>query len=118
MIVIKTTKKDLFYNYLHWLDPVLNLSENERKVLAAFLSLHYAYREYNPVTLNELLFSPETKADLAKRLGLNTSKFNKAFHHLEEKELIKDNQITPYLTKHPRDANFKISVQFILEDKK
>lgn len=88
----------------------------DRKVLAAFLTLHYAYRHYKEDTLNSLLFSEDTQKELQKTLGLSESQFNKSLEHLKEKELIKDNKINPIFTKYPRDANFKLQINFILED--
>lgn len=109
---IKTTKRDLFYNYLTWLYPVIPIKEIDRKVLSSLMFLHYSYKEYDPSTLNQLLFSEETKKDIAKRLNLSDSKFNKALKHLEENGLIQDNKINPLLTKYPKDNKFKININF------
>lgn len=111
MITIKTSKKELFYNWLLWLDPILELKDMDRKVLAAFISLHFTYRSYRDQDLlNEILFSEKTKKDLAKRLELSDSQLNKSIKNLEEKGLIKDNKISHNLTKYPKDGKFKIQV--------
>lgn len=111
MIVLKTSKKELFEKWLLWLNPILNLKDMDRKVLAAFLSLHYTYRNYeNHDTLYEILFSEVTKKDLAKRINLSESQLNKSLKTLTEKGLIIDNKIAPSLTKYPRDGKFKIQV--------
>lgn len=116
MITIKTSKKDLFYKWLLWLDPILDLKELDRKVLAAFISLHYAYRTYQDQTiLNSLLFSEETKKDLAVRLEISESQLNKALRNLEEKGLIQDNKIASQLTTYPPDSQFRINVYFQIE---
>tara|TARA_R110000868_G_scaffold14414_2_gene67053 strand:+ start:46671 stop:47036 length:366 start_codon:yes stop_codon:yes gene_type:complete len=111
MIVLKTSKKELFEKWLLWLDPILNLKEMDRRVLAAFLSLHYTYRSYqNHDILYDILFSETTKKDLAKRMDLSDSQLNKSIKSLEDKGLIIDNKIAPTLTKYPKDGKFKIQV--------
>lgn len=111
MIVIKTSKKELFEKWLLWLDPILDLKDMDRKVLAAFLSLHYTYRNYqNHDVLYDILFSDTTKRDLAKRMGLSDSQLNKSIKSLEDKGLIINNKIVDQLTKYPKDGKFKIQV--------
>ena len=89
MIEIKTSRKDLFSNYLLWLNPILGLSDTERRILSSFITLHHAYKHYHDKeVLNSLLFSEETKKDLAKRLKINNSIFSKAFQSLESKGII------------------------------
>lgn len=111
MIVLKTSKKDLFEQWLLWLNPIIPLKDIDRKVLAAFISLHYTYRFYHShEVLYELLFSEVTKKDLAKRMGLSDSQFNKSIKHLEEKGLIINNKLAEQLVNYPKDNKFKIQV--------
>ena len=116
-IEIKVQKKDLFYEYLHWLDPALNLTDAERKVLSGFIGMHYTYRHYyDPEILSSLLFSEETKKDLAKRCKLPGAVFSKIMKNLEAKSLIVNNKIHENLTAYPKDGNFKINVKFKIQD--
>ncbi len=114
MIKIETQYKDLFYKWLTWLSPVIEIEEGERKLLAAFITLHYFYskRDYNQDTLNQLLFSDETKEGLRTKLQYSKIKFTKAFNKLNELNLIKDGKLHHLLTRYPKDGNFKIVVDF------
>jgi DNA-binding MarR family transcriptional regulator len=115
-IQIKTNQRDLFYNLLTYLNPIIPLKETDRKVLSAFLTLHYKYRAYPLKTLNDLLFSEDIKIDMAKRLNLTYSQYSKAFKHLEDKGLIINNSLHPNLTKYPKDGNFKLNISFKVEE--
>lgn len=116
MIKIETQYKDLFYKWLTWLYPVIEIEEGERKLLASFITLHYHYtkREYNQDTLNQLLFSDETKEGIRNKLGYSKIKFTKAFNKLNELKLIDNNKLHQLLTRYPRDGNFKIVIDFKL----
>lgn len=109
---IKVVQKDLFYNYLTWLYPVIPLKEIDRRVLGAFMTLHHKYKDYDEKELNDILFSDPIKLDISARLNLSESKFNKALRNLQEKGLIQDNKINPVLTKYPKDNKFKINITF------
>ncbi len=116
-MIVETTRKDLFYNWLKWLDPLLGLNESERKVLAAFLQLHWYYttkREYNQDTLFELLFSEEVQQNIREKINLPKIVFSKAIKGLLDKGILKDNRIHPNLIRYPKDDKFKLVVDFKL----
>ncbi len=116
-MIVETTRKDLFYNWLHWLDPVLNLNESERKVLAALLQLHWYYttkRDYNQDTLYELLFSEKIQQDIREKIHLPKIVFSKAIKGLLDKGILKDNKIHQHLTRYPKDDKFRLVVDFKL----
>lgn len=116
MIKVETKFKDLFETWLLWIFPILKIEDSERKLLAAFLTLHYIYtkRQYVPETLNELLFSDETREGIRVKIGYSKIKFTKAYNKLIELELIKDGKLHQLLTRYPKDGNFKINVEFKL----
>lgn len=117
MITIKVQKRELFLKYLEWIDPILKLKDLDRKVLAALLSLHYTYRDYNNIdVLNEILFSSTVRQDLIKRLEISESQFSKSIKSLEEKGLIEDNKLHPTLTRYPKDGKFKIAINFVIDE--
>lgn len=124
MIVIKVEKRELFLKWLEWLSPIIPLKEIDRKVLAGFLSLHYAYRHYNPDILSDILFSDPVKKDFAKRLEISEHQLKKAVENLIEKGLIVENKasgkfnINHILTKYPSDGNFKLIVSFQINEPK
>jgi len=111
-MTIKVPKNKLFYNYLTWLNPMINLTEPERKILSAFLTLHYNHKEYKPEVLNELLFSKDTQKFIQKNVKLQNSQYKKAFESLKQKQLILDNSLSPKITEYPKDNKFKISITF------
>ena len=80
---------ELFQNWIKFLNPILGLrEETEIPVLAAFISLAYNYRDYDPSNLSSLLFSDDTKRSINNRLGFSEKSFNKSFRSLVEKEMI------------------------------
>lgn len=111
-MIINTTRKDLFNDYLLWLNPILNLKEMDRKVLASFLTLHYNYKDYAEETLYSLLFSENTQSNIAKKLDISESQMNKAVSNLQEKKLIINGKLNPHLIQYPKDGNFKINILF------
>lgn len=116
-MIVETTRKDLFNHWLLWLDPLLNLNESERKILAAFLLLHWTYTKrgnYSPEVLFELLFSDDNKESVRQKINLPKIVFSKAFKGLIEKGLFRDNQIHHLLTRYPKDDKFKLVVDFKL----
>jgi hypothetical protein len=116
-VIIETTRKDLFYKWLEWLNPILQLNESEHKVLAAFLTLHWYYtvkRDYQQETINELLFTDETKDSIREKIRLPKIVFSKAFKGLLEKGIIKDGKLSHLLTRYPKDDKFSLKIDFKL----
>lgn len=112
-IKIPVTKRTLFDNYLLFLNPILKLrEESELPLLAAFLTLYYNYRDYNPDTLNSLLFSEDTKKGIREKLKVSEKSFNKSFKHLQEKKMLIDGKLNPILLQFPKDDKFKLNISF------
>ena len=44
-MVIKVKQTELFDKWLEWLHPIMPLKENDRKVLAALITLHYLHKD-------------------------------------------------------------------------
>tara|TARA_R110000868_G_C10495446_1_gene730610 strand:+ start:29 stop:409 length:381 start_codon:yes stop_codon:yes gene_type:complete len=120
-MVISTTRKDLFHDWLLWLDPVFKLSVAERKLLAGYLTIHYYHRHRfsNLITLDDLLFSQSTTDVLLKRNKLTQKKFDEIFAKLKAKGFITDYQdedkdphqkLNPAITKYPVNERFSINV--------
>lgn len=117
-MIVKTTKGKLFLDWLTWLNPIIPLEDNERRVLAGHLALHYQYTllEYNPDTLNYLLFSDKVQEDMQKRLNFTPLEYKLAVAKLNKKGLLQEKQINPKLTTYPRDHKFELNVKFEIED--
>jgi len=105
----------MFKNWLTFLNPILKLREQtELPLLAAFLLLHYTYRDYKEDTLYELLFSPETKKGLREKLGVSEKSFNKSFKGLHNKDMILNGKLHPNIIKYPTDGRFELLFRFKL----
>lgn len=121
-MVINTTRKKLFVDYLTWLDPIFHLKDQERQLLAAYLTLHYwnRHRFSSLVLLDDLLFSKiHTTEQLMKKYNWTEKEFNELFEELKKKGFIqqyqdedKDNhlKLNPMLTKYPLNEKFSINV--------
>lgn len=112
MLVIKTQRNKLFFNYLTWLNPILKLSKGEQDILASLLTLHYAHRHYPAEKLNELLTSPQTLEAIRKKIRINSKLFNKLFNSLKERKLVGETGLHHSLINYPRDGKFKLFVSF------
>lgn len=123
-----TTKKDFWYLYLWFLDPILKLNDTERKILSGYLTLHYYHRHrYSDLNaLNEILFSDITKKHLMKVTKLKEDKFNKSYESLvlknaiqeytaDEEQNIRFMRIHPSLTKYPRNNKFELDIKFNIQ---
>ena len=119
-MIIKTNRKDLFVDYLKYLDPVLELKEIDRKVLGALLNLWYSHRFYDLDTLYKLLFSPETLLAIQQKLELSVPQFKKSIKKLNDKGLITSNTINDDLIRYIKDSKklsgFEIKIQFKVQD--
>jgi hypothetical protein len=115
MLVIKTPRNKLFFNYLTWLNPILQLSKGEQDILASLMTLHYFHRHYPADKLGQLLTSPETLEAIRKKIKINSKLFNKLFNSLKEKKLVGSTGLNPSLTKYPRDGKFKLFITFEIE---
>lgn len=112
-MIIKVPKNDLFYTWLSWLSPIIPLTEIERKVLAAYITLHYLHKDrYSKEVLNELLMSEDTKKIVAKKLKINHSILNKVLKKFEDSKVMSKEGLNPSLTNYPRNNKFKIDVEF------
>ncbi len=113
-MIISTTRKDLFYDYLTWLNPILNLKEMDLRVLSKLIALHYSNKDkgYPEDVLYGLLFSEDTLRAISTKLDISESQMNKAINNLQDKDLIKDLKLNPLLIQYPADGNFKINILF------
>jgi len=121
---INTTRGTLFDKWTEWMNPIFNLKEQERTLLAAYLTLHYGnrHRFSSLVFLDDLLFSKEhTSNQLMKKYKWSEEKFNKYFGTLKEKGFIQDYQdedkdshqrLNPAITDYPKNEKFSINVDF------
>lgn len=111
-------QKDVFYNYLLFLNPLLGLRElTEIPLLSSLLYLYYRHRDYPLDTLNSLLFSDDTKEAIRGTLKVSEKSFRKSWKQLEEKGMIVNNSLNSRLLNFPKDGKFSLEIKFV-EDKK
>lgn len=125
-MIINTTRKDLFYTWLWYLDPIFKLQAKERELLSGFIGMHYTNRhKYSDISiLNEFLFSLDsTKKLFMKRYNLTEEKYDKIFERLKSRGFLQEYKVdqgegektllrlNPYITKYPKNEKFEIHVQ-------
>ena len=116
-MILKVNKKDLFEKWLEWLNPILPLKVADRRVLAAYITLHFLHKDqYSPKALNELLFSEATKKIVAKRLKMTVPQIEKSLSYFKDKGLIVDGAFRSSLTNYPRNNKFRILIDFEITD--
>ncbi len=112
-MILKVSKNELFEKWLEWLNPIFTLGKTDRKILAAYITLHYLhYSRYSKEVLDELLMSEDTKKIVAKRLKLSTSVVDKTLKKFKENNIIIDNSLHPSLVAYPKNNKFKINIEF------
>ena len=126
-IIIPVKKPELFYQYLTYINPLLNLKDRERQVLGALISLKYTYKDrYLPKQLDEFIFSESTYNQLAKRYDSTPKAIEKNIEALKEKHcILKDPKsdrviIHPNRLKFYQEDKFKLTLTFVIkkEDEK
>lgn len=117
-MVVKVTKNELFEKWLEWLNPILPLKENDRKVLASLITLHFLHKDrYSEETLMELIMSEDTKDIIAKRLEMSINQVNKSYAKFKESGIItEDNKLQGSLVKYPPNNRFRILIDFEITD--
>lgn len=115
---LKVKKAELFEKWLEWLNPIIPLKTRERKVLAAYITLHYLHKDRvgDPKILNSLLFSEDTKLVISKRLNISIKQINSSIQVLKRLNLVKENALNPSLTKYPYNDKFSIKIDFIIDE--
>ena len=117
-MVVKVKKNELFEKWLEWLNPILPLKENDRKVLAALITLHYLHKDrYSPEVLMELVMSEDTKNILSKKLSMSINQVNKSYNKFKDSGIItNDNKLQSSLINYPMNNKFRILIDFEITD--
>lgn len=112
-MLIKVNKANLFYNYLLWLDPILELTKVERSILASLLTLHYHNKDkIQEPELSELIISDETFGLIRKKLRLGKKLFDEGILKLKLKGYLLEKGIAPKFTNYNTNDKFSILVEF------
>ena len=112
-MVIKLTKANLFYNYLLWLDPMLNLTKVERQILAAILTLHYFNGGSKEVM--DSIFIQESLDKIRQKLKLSDKIFKEGLNKLSNRGYITQDGVAPLFTSYPKNGKFEVTLKFEYE---
>lgn len=104
-IPIKVNLASYFKYYLTVIDPILSLTDLERKVLAKLLLIYYTNRTRHNVA--QLVLSRETRRTIREVLKTTEPSFNNVISSLKKKKLIEGNQLNPSLLKSFPEGGLK-----------
>ena len=117
-IVIGTDSKRFFRLYLEILKampPLNQLSNKDCNVLAEMMrrnaELSMSFKDEADPKKWELIFSPTTRKEMRKLLGLTEASFNNSVSLLRKAGIIKGNQLSKAFVIYPSDVN-KVTFEF------
>lgn len=84
---IKTTKNQLYNNYLSVIQPLLGITDMELLILAELCKVQ---DKVTDKTLLPAVLSTETRKEIRTRLGMSEAAFNNNISRLKKKDLISD----------------------------
>lgn len=120
-IVIGTDSKRFFRLYLEILKampPLNQLSNKDCNVLAEMMrrnaELSKSFKDEEDPKKWELVFSPATRKEMRKLLGLTEASFNNSVSLLRKAGIIKGNQLSKAFVIYPSDVN-KVTFEFRIE---
>ncbi len=113
------SKKDFYEKYLLFLNPLLSLKQDERKVLASYISYYDLYynKDYNPSTFHSILFSDTINNSIKNKLSLTDKRYKSIMKVLKNKTLIQENKINSKVLYPVFKKDYNLEIQFI-NDKK
>ena len=108
-------KKDFYEKYLLFLNPVLSLKQDERKVLASYISYYDMYykQDYNPSTFHSILFSDTINNSIKNRLSLTDKRYKSIMKVLQNKTLIENNKINSKVLHPVFKKDYKLEINFV-----
>jgi hypothetical protein len=111
IILVPSDKKKVYLQYLTFLNPFLNLTNNEAKVVAEIL---YYYKQSEGAKEHirwDWVFSTETRKKIKEDLDMTDSTFNTVLNKLRSKSIITENSLNKNMIIDP-DDDFEIVVKF------
>lgn len=109
-LVIKTTKSELYKDYLSIMQPVLNITNKELDILAELCAVQsdITDKKYLPLVL-----STETRKSIREKLGVSEAAFNNNISKLKRRNYISD---VTGVSEHIMfvDADYKMVFEFKL----
>jgi len=106
---------DFFLKWFQLLKPIHHLLNSEIKILAEFCRVRYEYSKKitDPDTLDNFLFSIETKNMVRENLGMSSSSFKVSMSKLKKMNIIANGKINQKLLPRLDDeGNYKLLLYF------
>jgi hypothetical protein len=117
IIRMEASIDEFFLYWCKFLRPLHNLTDREIQVVAEILKkrFHLAKSIDDQELIDQLLFSPETKAEIRDIVGMSVTHYNCVIKRLREvKILLEHNQINrrfiPKISE--KDTNFNLNLYF------
>jgi hypothetical protein len=87
-INLKVKKEEFFNNWLLYLNPILQLTETERSILAMYLFLVCLNSKADKIKVSQKVFSAKTRKLIRAKLNISEPSFNNYYSNLKKKKLI------------------------------
>lgn len=95
--------------------PIKNLKGKEKMVLAEILYQNYTYKEFNERERNILIFSPENRKEMQRRLNISEDYFNNQLTKLRKNGALGlHNKLPKFLSAILPNERFEFTVIFNL----
>lgn len=116
VIILKCTGSSFFRTWIEFLTPFHKLTARERDVAARIIEQYFKLKERvpDPVLLNEMLWTNNSRKDMRESLGMSQAHFQMILAKLRSSGLlIKDDNIEPrYLPHMGEDPRFSLNIIF------
>lgn len=111
-IVSKTTPLFYFRQYLTLINPLYNLTEKERNVLAYLLYLDYKYKDLPLGTRDKLIFDYDSKVEISNEFNIPMASVNNTITDLRKKSYLGESFILG------KKLNYNIKLLPVLDNKR
>ena len=117
ILSLPTNENKIYSQVLVFLNFMLNLSDQERNVLAQIIRLNNEYESLPAVKRAKFILSTDMRKEMCDVLDINISHFAVVLSGIKKKTFLgknlildKDNVVHPYLMFKPDEEGFKIEV--------
>jgi hypothetical protein len=115
---LPTNDQKIYHQILAFLNPLLNLTTQERSILAEIIKLDNDYESLPIEKRYKFIFSREMREEMCDRLNIKKNHFGVVLNNLKQKTLFgqliidENNKIHPQLKIKPNQEGFKLVVEF------
>lgn len=119
ILSLPTNDKKIYAQVLMFLNFMLNLSDQERGVLAQIIKLNNEYESLSPDKRAKFILSTDMRKEMCEELDISIAHFAVVLSSIKKKkflgvhQILDDNNIIhPYLMFKPDEEGFRIEVDF------